>query len=202
MGTRRSSTRCVHGGEHLPDHREARRDQPCGAPTAFRLLVAAGPEAAGLAKGRLRVVSSAGEPLNPEVIRWFAQHLGVTIPLSLRQYGDGMVVCNHHGLDHPVRPVAAGFPMPGYRIVVLGDDLTELPRGPAGRARARPEGLAARVVRRLSRHRDHGLPGRLLSLGRYGGTGQRRRHSVWSAAPTTSSPRPATGSVRSMSKAR
>jgi hypothetical protein len=42
-----------------------------GSPTAFRLLMAAGPEAAARIKGRLRVVSSAGEPLNPEVIRWF-----------------------------------------------------------------------------------------------------------------------------------
>ncbi|RUV31475.1 AMP-binding protein, partial [Mesorhizobium sp. M7A.F.Ca.MR.148.00.0.0] len=37
-----------------------------GSPTAFRLLLAEGPEAAARVKGRLRVVSSAGEPLNPE----------------------------------------------------------------------------------------------------------------------------------------
>src|SRR5271157_5432194 len=35
-----------------------------GAPTAFRLLMAAGDEPAKAVKGQLRVVSSAGEPLN------------------------------------------------------------------------------------------------------------------------------------------
>ncbi len=45
-----------------------------GSPTAFRLLIAAGEEAATVAKGQLRVVSSAGEPLNPEIIRWFETH--------------------------------------------------------------------------------------------------------------------------------
>jgi acetyl-CoA synthetase len=50
-----------------------------GARTAYGRLMAAGPEAAEAVKGQLRVVSSAGEPLNPEVIRWFAAHLNVTI---------------------------------------------------------------------------------------------------------------------------
>lgn len=103
-----------------------------GAPTAFRLLLAAGPEAAAAVKGRLRVVSSAGEPLNPEVIRWFAEHLGAPIHDHYGQTEMGMVVCNHHGLEHPVRPGAAGFPMPGYRIVVVGEDLSELPPGQPG----------------------------------------------------------------------
>jgi acetyl-CoA synthetase len=50
-----------------------------GAPTAYRLLIAAGPGPAEGVKGQLRAVSSAGEPLNPEVIRWFAEHLSAPI---------------------------------------------------------------------------------------------------------------------------
>ncbi|HEY0295799.1 MAG TPA: AMP-binding protein, partial [Bordetella sp.] len=50
-----------------------------GAPTAYRMLMAAGAQAAKRIKGRLRVVSSAGEPLNPEVIRWFDTAVGVPI---------------------------------------------------------------------------------------------------------------------------
>lgn len=38
------------------------------APTAYRLLLAAGSEAARKIKGQLRAANSAGEPLNPEVI--------------------------------------------------------------------------------------------------------------------------------------
>lgn len=92
-----------------------------GSPTAFRLLLAEGPEAAARIKGRLRVVSSAGEPLNPEVIRWFDTNLATPIHDHYGQTELGMVVNNHHGLDHPVRPGSAGYAMPGYRVAVLDD---------------------------------------------------------------------------------
>ncbi|MDN3714059.1 AMP-binding protein [Paracoccus cavernae] len=97
-----------------------------GSPTAFRLLMAAGPEAAAAVKGRLRAVSSAGEPLNPEVIRWFDAHLGAPIFDHYGQTETGMVVNNHHGLSHPVHPGSAGFAMPGYRVAVLDAEGREL----------------------------------------------------------------------------
>ncbi len=97
-----------------------------GSPTAFRMLMAAGPEPAARVKGRLRVVSSAGEPLNPEVIRWFATHLDVVIHDHYGQTELGMVVNNHHGLAHPVHAGSAGFPMRGHRVVVLDPDGREL----------------------------------------------------------------------------
>ncbi|EEZ34411.1 AMP-dependent synthetase and ligase [Brucella sp. NF 2653] len=92
-----------------------------GSPTAFRLLMAAGPESAARVKGRLRVVSSAGEPLNPEVIRWFDTCLGAPIHDHYGQTELGMVVNNHHGLEHPVRQGSAGYAMPGYRVAVLDE---------------------------------------------------------------------------------
>ena len=97
-----------------------------GSPTAYRMLIAAGPEAAAAVKGRLRVVSSAGEPLNPEIIRWFAEHLAVPIHDHYGQTEMGMCVNNHHGLEHPVRPGSAGLAMPGYRVVVLDEAGREL----------------------------------------------------------------------------
>lgn len=98
-----------------------------GAPTAYRLLIAAGPEAAEPVRGKLRVVSSAGEPLNPEVIRWFAEHLGAPIHDHYGQTELGMVVNNHHRLKHLVHPGSAGFAMPGYRVAVLNEEGQELP---------------------------------------------------------------------------
>jgi acetyl-CoA synthetase len=98
-----------------------------GAPTAFRLLIAAGAEAAAGAKGQLRVVSSAGEPLNPEVIRWFGEHIAAPIYDHYGQTELGMVVNNHHGLAHDVHPGSAGLPMPGYRVAVLDEAGQELP---------------------------------------------------------------------------
>jgi len=97
-----------------------------GSPTAYRMLIAAGPEAAAAVKGRLRVVSSAGEPLNPEIMRWFAEHLAVPIHDHYGQTEMGMCVNNHHGLEHPVRPGSAGLAMPGYRVVVLDEAGREL----------------------------------------------------------------------------
>ncbi|MDR6714987.1 acetyl-CoA synthetase [Pseudomonas hunanensis] len=103
-----------------------------GSPTAYRLLIAAGRDFSAPIKGCLRVVSSAGEPLNPEVIRWFADALGVTIHDHYGQTELGMVLCNHHGLVHPVRLGSAGFAIPGHRIVVLDEQGVELPAGQPG----------------------------------------------------------------------
>lgn len=103
-----------------------------GSPTAYRLLIAGGDQFARSIKGRLRIVSSAGEPLNPEVIRWFAEQLDVVIHDHYGQTELGMVLCNHHGLDHPVHVGAAGFASPGHRIVVLDEEYRELGVGQPG----------------------------------------------------------------------
>ncbi|UVJ42275.1 AMP-binding protein [Pseudomonas sp. LS1212] len=103
-----------------------------GSPTAYRLLIAAGDTFAEGIKGYLRVVSSAGEPLNPQVIRWFSDNLGVTIHDHYGQTELGMVLCNHHGLQHPVHMGSAGFAVPGHRIVVLDENHQELPAGQPG----------------------------------------------------------------------
>ncbi len=103
-----------------------------GSPTAYRMLMAAGDDAAQAIRGQLRVVSSAGEPLNPEVIRWFAQVLDTTIHDHYGQTETGMTVCNHHALRHRLQPGSAGFALPGYRVAVLDADGNELPPGVPG----------------------------------------------------------------------
>jgi acetyl-CoA synthetase len=89
-------------------------------------LMAAGGEAAARVKGQLRAVSSAGEPLNPEVIRWFKAELAAPIYDHYGQTELGMVVNNHHALAHPVHPGSAGLAMPGYRVAVLDEAGREL----------------------------------------------------------------------------
>jgi len=98
-----------------------------GSPTAYRQIIAAGPQASAGIKGQLRVVSSAGEPLNPEIARWFAEHLQTTVLDHYGQTETGMVVNNHHALAHRVRPGSSGFAMPGYRVAVLDEQGHELP---------------------------------------------------------------------------
>jgi len=88
-----------------------------GAPTAYRLLIAAGPEAGAKVKGKLRCVSSAGETLNPEVIRWFDAELAAPIHDHYGQTEMGMCINNHHGLEHDIHSGSAGLPMRGFCMI-------------------------------------------------------------------------------------
>jgi acetyl-CoA synthetase len=103
-----------------------------GSPTAFRLLMARGDSCASRMRGRLRVVSSAGEALNAEVIRWFADELECPVHDHYGQTESGMVLANHHGLRHPVQPGTAGRSLPGVRAVVLDEQGHELPANSIG----------------------------------------------------------------------
>jgi acetyl-CoA synthetase len=97
------------------------------APTVYRLMMAAGDSAMAPIAGRLRVASSAGEPLNPEVVRWADRVLRAPLHDHYGQTETLMTVNNHHGLGHNVKPGAAGLPMPGYSLAVLDDNLRPVP---------------------------------------------------------------------------
>ena len=103
-----------------------------GAPTAYRLMIAAGDVVPNAIRGQLRVAASAGEPLNPEVMRWFDERLDCPLHDQYGQTEVAMVLMNHHGLSHPVRPGSAGMPMPGYVLEVLDDDGRVLGPGQPG----------------------------------------------------------------------
>lgn len=103
-----------------------------GAPTAYRMMMAADQAEMAKLRGQFRVVSSAGEPLNPEVIRWFKTVVDAPIFDHYGQTEVGMVVCNHHGLKHDVQPGSAGFASPGYRVVTLDEQGNELPADTPG----------------------------------------------------------------------
>jgi acetyl-CoA synthetase len=98
------------------------------APTAYRALRAAGAPADAKEWLRLRVASSAGEPLNPEVIAWAAEALGVPLHDHYGQTEHGMLVNNHHhpALGRSLRPGSMGQPMPGFRVVVVDGAGNEL----------------------------------------------------------------------------
>ncbi|NYB16340.1 MAG: AMP-binding protein [Acinetobacter baumannii] len=103
-----------------------------GSPTAFRMFFGFKEKFDPSIKQHLRVVSSAGEPLTPEVVNWFKQDLEVNI---FDQYGQtelGMVIANHHALEHPLKVGSAGFAIPGHRFAVLDQNYQELPTGGVG----------------------------------------------------------------------
>jgi acetyl-CoA synthetase len=102
------------------------------APTAYRLLLAAGDEPAREIRGRLRVANSVGEPLNPEVIRWFEEHVGCPIHDQYGQTELSMAICNTDAFRYERHSGSMGFAMPGFRAVVLDDQFQELGAGRAG----------------------------------------------------------------------
>lgn len=103
-----------------------------GAPTAYRMIAAQGGEALAAMKGQIRVASSAGEPLNPELMRWWEANVGSPLHDHYGQTECAMVLLNHHGLRHKVHPGAAGYPMPGFALTVVDDQGRPVPQGTQG----------------------------------------------------------------------
>lgn len=89
---------------------------------------------------KLRVACSAGEPLNPEVIRWFRQQYGITV---LDYYGltESYPLCGNFPTVE-VREGSMGKPMPGWDVAILDEDERPLGSGERGeiclKARSNP----------------------------------------------------------------
>ena len=104
-------------------------------PTAMRSMMAI--EDAGTRYPQVfRRVCSAGEPLNPEAIRWFREQYGVTV---LDFYGlteSYPLVANYPCLE--VREGSMGKPMPGWDVQILDEDERPSPRASAARSACAP----------------------------------------------------------------
>ena len=106
-------------------------------PTAMRAMMAID-DAGERYPQEFRIVCSAGEPLNPEAIRWFREQYGITV---LDYYGltESYPLCANFPFME-VREGSMGRPMPGWDVQILDEDRTRSPRASAGRsacARAR-----------------------------------------------------------------
>ena len=108
-------------------------------PTAMRAMMSIG-DAGTRYPQRFRRVCSAGEPLNPEAIRWFREQYGLTV---LDYYGlteSYPLAANYPWQD--VREGSMGRPMPGWDVQILDDDERPVARGERGeiclRARSNP----------------------------------------------------------------
>jgi acetyl-CoA synthetase len=106
------------------------------APTALRMLMRAGPEAARAHDlSHLRFVASVGEPLNPEVVVWGQEALGLPVHDNWWQTETGgIMIANLAGCD--IRPGSMGRPLPGIEVAILA-------RGADGRAAVRDGAVEA-----------------------------------------------------------
>ena len=103
-----------------------------GAPTAYRAMrTAIGDRKV---ESVLERMSSAGEPLNPEVIEWAQRNLGVEIRDHYGQTENGMMINNHFDprLALPVQPGSMGKAALGFRAVLVDGDFNELGEGVDG----------------------------------------------------------------------
>jgi acetyl-CoA synthetase len=108
-------------------------------PTAMRSMMSI-PDAGTRYPQQFRRVCSAGEPLNPEAIRWFREQYGLTV---LDYYGlteSYPLVANYPFME--VREGSMGRPMPGWDVAILDEEENPLPVGERGeiclRARSNP----------------------------------------------------------------
>ncbi|MCW3065957.1 MAG: AMP-binding protein [Solirubrobacterales bacterium] len=101
----------------------------CAPPTLYRLLVQADFSKHDLAG--LRHCTSAGEPLNPEVIRAWAEGTGgLTVYDGYGQSETTLVVANYRAV--PVRPGSMGRPVPGWDVEVVTEDGERAPDDTVG----------------------------------------------------------------------
>jgi acetyl-CoA synthetase len=108
-------------------------------PTAMRSMMAIA-DAGTRYPQQFRRVCSAGEPLNPEAIRWFRDQYGITV---LDYYGltESYPLCaNFPFMD--VREGSMGKAMPGWDVQILDEDEQPVAQGERGeiclRARSNP----------------------------------------------------------------
>jgi acetyl-CoA synthetase len=108
-------------------------------PTAIRSMMGIG-DAGNRYPQKFRIVCSAGEPLNPEAIKWFREQYGITV---LDYYGltESYPLCANYPFME-VREGSMGKPMPGWEVAILDESERPLPAGERGeiclRARTNP----------------------------------------------------------------
>lgn len=89
------------------------------APTALRMLMKAGAELARQYRcPKLRFIASVGEPLNPEVVWWGKEVLGLPIHDNWWQTETGgIMIANTPAMD--IKPGSMGKPLPGVEAFIV-----------------------------------------------------------------------------------
>lgn len=94
------------------------------SPTAIRMLRKAGPEEPGKYSYRFKHMTTVGEPIEPEVWRWYYQVVGkgeAVIVDTWWQTETGGFLCSTKPALDPMKPGSAGPGMPGIYPVILDE---------------------------------------------------------------------------------
>ena len=98
------------------------------APTAYRAMMAAGDAAMAEIAGQLRVASSAGEPLNPEVVRWAARVWAARWTTTTARPRSAWRSTTITACARTSKPGSAGLAMPGFDWPCSTRRCSRLPR--------------------------------------------------------------------------
>ncbi|WP_022669557.1 acyl-CoA synthetase [Hippea alviniae] len=109
----------------------------CAPPTVYRMLIQE-----DLSKydfSSLRHCTSAGEPINPEVIKAWKNATGTLIYDGYGQTESVLLVANYPCM--PIKYGSMGKPVPGFDVKIVDDDGNEMPVGEPGHiaVRIKPE---------------------------------------------------------------
>ena len=105
------------------------------APTAIRMLRKMGGETPLQYDHRFRLMVTVGEPIEPEVWRWYHDVVGkqdAVVVDTWWQTETGGFLCSTIPALQPMKPGSAGPGLPGIHPVILDDDGCEVPPGMAG----------------------------------------------------------------------
>jgi len=113
----------------------------CAPPTIYRMLIIA--DLKKFSFHELRSCTSAGEPMNPEVIKLWKEGTGLTIRDGYGQSETCCCIANFPGME--VRLGSMGKAMPGWKIEIMDENGHPVPQGEIGRIaislNPRPVGL-------------------------------------------------------------
>ncbi|MDL1955553.1 MAG: AMP-binding protein [Candidatus Desulfofervidus auxilii] len=94
----------------------------CAPPTAYRMMILEDLKKYNLSE--LRHATSAGEPLNPEVIKVWERETGIKIYEGYGQSESVVMVANLKNME--IKPGSMGKPVPGWKVAIVDDDGNEL----------------------------------------------------------------------------
>ncbi len=100
----------------------------CGPPTVYRMLVLE--DLSAYDYSGIKRFTSAGEPLNPEVIKVWQEATGKTIHEGYGQTETTVLVANYPFAA--IKPGSMGQPVPGLSIDILNEDFHPVPAGEVG----------------------------------------------------------------------
>jgi acetyl-CoA synthetase len=132
------------------------------APTAFRMLMAAGDEVAKSCDlSSLRHILSVGEPLNPEVVWWGWKTYNRRIHDNWWMTETGHILISNYP-SMTIRPGSMGMPVPGVEASIVDDSGKEVPVNTLGNLVIKPgwPGMMKTIWKQPERYQTYfRLPG-------------------------------------------